>query len=234
MSSQAHSPERSSLRPPDQLFPLVRHLSYPLTLFLLRLPVTPNQVTGLSLLLGLAGAACFLAGDWSWGVAGGLLLLACYVFDNCDGEIARVKDLSSAFGARLDDLADWLVDASFFAALGIGTAIAREESLWLWLGLAAAAGATIDYVVDLIKEARAKRDPAARTREAEAREPKKPEAVLDWVIYIFHKLTRADFCLIVLALALFDLTWLLLPLGAIGAQAYWITDLFDRARGYHT
>ena len=234
MTDQQNALEITTLRPPDQLFPLVRHLSYPLTLFLLRLPVTPNQVTSFSLLLGLAAAACFLTGDWSLGIVGGLLFVACYVFDNCDGEIARVKDLSSAFGARLDDLADWLVDSCFFAALGIGTAIARDESLWLWLGLAAAAGATIDYVVDLIKEARAKHKPAARTRDAEAREPKKPEAPLDWLIYIFHKLTRADFCLIVLALAIFDASWLLLPLGAVGAQVYWITDLFDRARGYHT
>lgn len=227
-------PSAAALRPPGQLFPLTRQLSYPLTLALLRLPVTPNQVTGLSLLLGLAGAACFLPGRWDWGLAGAALLVAGYVLDNCDGEIARVKNLSSDFGAQLDDFADWLVDACFFAALGAGVATARGETLWLWLGLLAAGGATIDYAVDLIKQARARRDPKARSREQEAREPKRPEAALDWVIYVFHKLSRADFCLIVLALALFDQTWLLLPLGAVGAQVYWITDLFARARGYHT
>jgi len=26
----------------------------------------------------------------------------------------------------------------------------------------------------------------------------------------------------------------LLPFAAIGAQIYWVTDLFERARGYHT
>lgn len=228
------APDYSALQRPAGVFPLIRHLSYPLTLLLLRLPVTPNQVTSVSLLLGLGGAACFLAGSWTWGVLGAALLVAGYVLDNCDGEIARVKKLSSPFGARLDDLADWLVDACFFAALGAGEAAARGESLWLWLGLAAAAGATIDYVVDLIAEARARRDPAARSREQQASEPKRPETALDWVIYVFHKLSRADFCLIVLALALLDLTWVLLPLGAIGAQAYWIADLFPRARGYHT
>ena len=56
----------------------------------------------------------------------------------------------------------------------------------------------------------------------------------DWFIYIVHKLSRADFCIIVLVLAMFNVTWILLPFAAIGAQFYWITDLFDRARGYHT
>ena len=73
-----------------------------------------------------------------------------------------------------------------------------------------------------------------RSREEQASEPKQPEDALDWVIYIFHKLSRADFCLIVLGLALFNVTWILLPFAAIGAQVYWITDLFERARGYHT
>jgi len=63
---------------------------------------------------------------------------------------------------------------------------------------------------------------------------KQPENTLDWLIYIFHKLSRADFCFIVLMLAIFNLTYILLPFAAIGAHIYWITDLFERARGYHT
>ena len=72
------------------------------------------------------------------------------------------------------------------------------------------------------------------SREEVAAEGKKPEDTLDWVIYVFHKLSRADFCIIVLVLAVFNLAWILLPFAAVGAQVYWITDLFDRARGYHT
>ena len=71
-------------------------------------------------------------------------------------------------------------------------------------------------------------------REEEAADVRKPEDFTDWIIYIFHKLSRADFCVIVLGMAAFDVLWILLPLGAIGAQAYWITDLFKRARGWHT
>jgi phosphatidylglycerophosphate synthase len=219
---------------PKQLLPLTRHFSYPLTLFLARLPVTPNQITALSLAMGLGCAALLAQGTFEANVWGAALLIASYTFDNCDGEIARLKDMSSEWGAQFDDVADWLVDGSFFTGLGWGVAEARGEDFWFWLGLAATAGATIDYVVDLMFHAKAKKDPDAQTREETAKGERKPEDLLDWLIFIFHKLSRADFCVIVLVLVLFDVVWVLLPLGAIGAQAYWVTDLFQRARGWHT
>jgi phosphatidylglycerophosphate synthase len=234
VSAASPSDQPYVLQPPGQLFPLTRHLSYWLTPLLVRTPLTPNQVTGLSMLAGLGGAWCFTPGTQAGGVWGGLLLILCYTLDNCDGEIARLKKMSSDWGAHFDDLVDWLVDSAFFAALGYGAWMATGGVVWLWLGLAAAAGATIDYLIDIVLYARAKNDPAQKTREAEATEVRKPEDFLDWLIYIFHKLSRADFCVIVLGLALFDVTWILLPLGAVGAQVYWITDLFKRARGWHT
>ena len=219
---------------PEQLFPLVRHLSYRLSPILLNTSLTPNIVTSISMLFGIIGALCFTTGEYVTGIIGGLLLTASYTFDNCDGEIARIKNMSSEFGAKLDDMADWIVDAGFFAALGYGTSLAFNQAFWFWLGCAAAAGAFIDYIVDLIYHAREEKKEEGKSREEQASEPKKPQDALDWIIYIFHKLSRADFCIIVLILALFNVTWILLPFAAIGAQIYWITDLFERARGYHT
>ncbi len=221
------------LKAPTQWFPLTRHLSYYLTPVLLSTTITPNQVTALSMLSGLTGAACFLAADHAWNIVGGLLLVMCYTLDNCDGEIARIKQMSSPWGAKFDDVVDWLVDASFFAMLGIGVSHGTGEQFWLWLGIAAAVGATIDYIIDLVMAARANEETGIDNREQQALDPKKPEALLDWLIYIFHKLSRADFCVIVLVLSILNIVWVLLPLGAIGAQVYWITDLFKRARGYH-
>lgn len=186
------------------------------------------------MLSGLGGALGFAQGTWIGGVLGGALMILCYTLDNCDGEIARLKNQSSEWGAHFDDVVDWLVDSAFFVALGYGTYIATGSIIWLWFGLAAAAGATIDYVIDLVLYARAKNDPAEKSREEEATDVRKPEDWRDWLIYIFHKLSRADFCVIVLVLAILDVAWVLLPLGAIGAQVYWITDLFKRARGWHT
>ncbi len=219
---------------PTQIFPLVRHLSYRLTPVLLNTPITPNQITSISLSFGLLCAACFISGNHIAGIIGALLMTASYTFDNCDGDVARTKKMSSEFGAKFDDMADWMVDASFFAALGYGTSQVMEQPFWFWLGCAAAAGAFIDYVVDLCYHAKNEQKEESKSREEVASEPKQPEDKTDWLIYIFHKLSRADFCIIVLILAIFNVTWILLPFAAIGAQVYWITDLFEKARGYHT
>ena len=234
MNTEHNTDYSDQITKPEQLFPLVRHLSFRLTPVLLNTSLTPNMVTTISMLLGIFGALCFMSSNYIAGIGGGVLLTACYTFDNCDGEIARIKNMSSEFGAKLDDMADWIVDASFFAALGYGTSLAFNQAFWLWLGCAAAAGAFIDYIIDVIHHAREEKKEDSKSREEQASEPKKPQDTLDWIIYIFHKLSRADFCLIVLILAMFNVTWILLPFAAIGAQVYWITDLFERARGYHT
>ena len=87
--------------------PLIRHLSVRLTPLLSRTPLSANQITAAGLVVGLAGAGCMLAGEWAWAVAGAVLLVVSYVLDNCDGEVARLKNQSSQFGMHFDDFADW-------------------------------------------------------------------------------------------------------------------------------
>jgi phosphatidylglycerophosphate synthase len=218
-----------------RLFPLVRHLSDQLTPLLLRLPVTPNQVTAISLAAGLAGAACFAVGERPAALAGAALLIVCYILDNCDGDIARAKNLSSRFGHYFDSVADWLVDAAFFISLGYGASVALHGAFWLWLGLATAAGATISYGLEL------KHDLGAR-RAAHAGAAASPDAAQDQTlptnrkeaaVYVFRELFRADFCFLVLILAALNATWILLPAGAIGAQVYWLTSLVVGWRRFH-
>ena len=226
-----NSDEHYSLTRPNTLFPVTRHLSYPLTVLLVKLPVSPNQITALSLFLGLTAAWFLSLGTFANNLIGANFLIASYTLDNCDGEIARLKNLSSKWGAQFDDLADWLVDSAIFTGLGYGVMMADGEKIWLWLGLAAAAGATVDYIIDLRFHAKHQ---SSQSRDQTAKHSRQPEGFADWLLYIFHKLSQADFCLIVFSLTLFDVLWILLPLGAIGAQAYWVTDLFQRARGWHT
>ena len=213
------------------LFPLVRHLSQRVTPLLARLPISANQVTLASIVAGVACGWAMMQGTRAGALWGALFLLAAYIFDNCDGEIARLKNQSSEFGRRFDTLADWLVQLVFFSALGVGVYRASGETLWLWLGAAAAVGLTINTVVGLIIERR------RRTAEWDvpaAEHGRQPEGAKEWAVFVFRELFRADFCFIVLALALFDLTWLLLPAAAaVGSQVYWATQLVEGADEFH-
>ena len=105
--------------------------------------------------------------------------------------------------------------------------------MWLWLGAAAAVGTTINTVVGFIIERRRRTAGADDPTGDGAEHGRRPEGAKDWAVFVFRELFRADFCFIVLGLALFDLTWLLLPAGAVGTQVYWATQLIEGADEFH-
>ena len=222
---------------PSAIFPLARQLGYYLSLVLIRTPLSANQVTFISMLVGLTGCTFFMKGEPNWNVYGALMLVLSYALDYCDGIIARLKDQCSPTGAAFDDFVDWLVDTAIFAGLGYGTWVSNGEIIWLWLGLIAAAGSTADYIVDLIrvnpfKLARiaAEKEALAEPKPNEEHEPEgdSPQTLGQKLFFVFHTLSRAEFCFIILILSAFDVAWVLLPFGAIGAQAFWLGDLFRK------
>ena len=211
------------------LFPLVRFLSAPVTRLLVKTPVSANQITALSLVIGTTAAWYFRLGDHKSLMIGALLFAGCYILDNCDGEIARLKNQCSSFGMHFDTAVDWIVHSLFFVALGIGQATLTGNEFWNWLGWIAAAGGTINYVLGLVFNVL---DNQSSDNADEHHTERGPEGVLQWSIFIFRELTRADFCFLVLALAVFDVLWVLLPAGAIGAQVYWLMLCVKSARKF--
>lgn len=208
------------------MFPMIRLFSRPLTKLLLLSPMSANQVTAMSLLFGLVAMYLFSLGEFVSGIAGGGALVMSYILDNCDGEIARARDQTSEWGHKFDSFVDWIVNAGFFVAIGLGASAQTDENFWLYLGLAAGLGATINYFLAV----RAERNKAPD----HASEEQMPSDFRDKIVFIFRELFRADFCFIVLGLAVFDVLWVLLPLGAIGAQVYWLLSFAKGARRYHS
>jgi len=83
--------------------------AYVLARVLLPTPVSPNLVTIGSILLGCAaGVAIFSGFRWHLATAG-LLIFSSAVLDCCDGQLARLRKSSSAFGRMLDGVADLVV-----------------------------------------------------------------------------------------------------------------------------
>ena len=216
--------------------PLVRHLSVCATPVLAKLPVRASQITMVSLLTGLASGLCMMQGDRTWGIIGGVLLVICYVLDNCDGEVARLKNQTSRLGMHFDTFVDAAVHTFFFTALGIGVRETTGEDAWLWLGWIAAAGSAFNYVISIIADARdrvADQRPGGSTGREAADRPRTSRRRREWFVFAFRELARADFCFIVLALAVFDLTWALLPAAAAGAHVYWATRFVRGTGQYH-
>ena len=72
-------------------------------------PITPNQITFLSLVLGLLSAGFYFSGKPDALVWGAVFLYGKVILDNVDGNLARARGASSRFGRFLDSLADFLV-----------------------------------------------------------------------------------------------------------------------------
>lgn len=212
------------------LFPLIRHLSVRVTPALLRLPVSANLVTTASLLSGLTACWYFTLGTWVDSLIGAGLFVICYILDNCDGEIARARNQCSRFGEKYDTFVDWIVHSAFFASLGYGVTAQTGDQVWLWLGLFGALGGTINYCIGVYMDAKKPADAAGEKEDI----PHFPQSPLEWAAFILRELSRADFCVIVVGLALFDVTWILLPTAALGAHAYWMAAFVKGARNFHT
>jgi phosphatidylglycerophosphate synthase len=79
-------------------------------------PITPNQVSFLAIAVAAAGAACLIAWTtWLGLIIGGLILQLAYIIDCVDGQLARLKNQTSAVGALLDFMLD---EVKAFLVLG--------------------------------------------------------------------------------------------------------------------
>ncbi|HMJ56744.1 MAG TPA: CDP-alcohol phosphatidyltransferase family protein [Polyangiaceae bacterium] len=83
-----------------------RPLAYLVARALYPLPISPDAVTGLSILAGIASAVSLLVTFPYHLQAGGLLLFISAVLDCADGQLARMRGTSSLFGRMLDGTAD--------------------------------------------------------------------------------------------------------------------------------
>jgi archaetidylinositol phosphate synthase len=82
--------------------------------------VSPNQLTSLRLLVGLAAAAAFVPGTYLWSNVAALLLVVSNFLDHTDGELARMTGKTSRFGHLYDLASDALVTIALFVAIGAG------------------------------------------------------------------------------------------------------------------
>ena len=106
--------------------------------------------------------------------------------------------------------------------------------MWLWMGVIAAAGSTINYGIWIVYTSReSTQEGEHAAAEDTAGVDARPGSAKEWVVFTFRELARADFCFIVLALALFDVVWVLLPAAAVGAQVYWLSRFLRGADDYH-
>jgi phosphatidylglycerophosphate synthase len=114
---------------------LHRPLAYAFVKAIYATPMTPNMVTLLAMLVGIAGGASILVGTAPALLLGGLLLWSASILDGADGILARAKGLSSQFGRALDGAADAVVAAATVFPAVYHLWVTQQDSLLLWLSI---------------------------------------------------------------------------------------------------
>ena len=110
---------------------------HPLERLMLRLGVTPNQLTAGSLLCSLGAAGAFATGRPE---LGGWLVIGCAVLDALDGMVARTRGTASDAGELIDAAVDRYAEIATFAGIA---AYYRDYPLGFWLSIISMAGALL-------------------------------------------------------------------------------------------
>ncbi len=122
-----------------------RQISTRITPFLTRFDfITPNFLTYLTAALGFFAGFLFLYKKY---LLAGILTQVASVIDGCDGEIARLKNLSSKFGAVLDTVLDRYVDT--FIIFAIFLSLEKNIALYIAFFLAITGSILVSYVSHL-------------------------------------------------------------------------------------
>lgn len=116
--------------------------THPLVRRLADTPVTPNQLTALRVVTGLAAVWQLAAGDNAWG---GMLFVLSAFLDRADGELARMTGRTSRFGHYFDFGSDIAITVLLFVGIGLG----QRADPWVgpWApGLGAIAGLAVAMI----------------------------------------------------------------------------------------
>lgn len=186
----------------------MRRLSIYATWLLAKTPITPNQVTGLMILSGVAAGAVLALPGIAAAVGAALLIQLYLLLDCSDGELARWTGRTSITGVYLDRVGHYFAEAALL--IGLGFRASQTVPDWYTvLGFAAALGAIlIKSETDLVDVARARSGLVAAT-ETQAGEFTSSRLGLARRIVgatRFHRLIQAvELSLIVVIAAVLDL-----------------------------
>lgn len=201
-----------------------RRLSLPISVALIRTPLSANQLSVILVAIGFYSAWLFSLGHYWTGVLGALLSLAASVLDGCDGEIARLKYQESALGCWIETFGDYSYYIAIFIGLSLGAVKQTHADVFYWLGGAALAGTLVTLALLVYLRSRITGGQPDRLH-AVARDRFRAEETrwsrLIWRISFVA--TRSAMPYGIMAFALVNLLPGIVILAAIGCNVYWIS-----------
>jgi phosphatidylglycerophosphate synthase len=192
-----------------------RHISLAISRSLLESFITPNMITVVSTLIGLAGAYLFSLRTMPHEVAGSLLFWFHSVVDGVDGELARMRFQESKFGWTLDFWGDNLVHVALFSSIAYGWAQAGSSAA-PFLGAAAVIGTLGSAFL-------------AYTQKLAGKGPLTGQSGPDALSKLETMLTQRDFVYILPVIAYFGYMYYFLWAAGVGSLLFFTLMLYLRS-----
>ena len=193
-----------------------RKISLSVTRLLARTPITPNAMTLVCTLIGLAAAWCFGSSTAPGQFVGALLFLLHSILDGCDGELARVKFRESRLGGTLDFWGDNVVHVAVFGAFAYAWSAAVDDDWPLRLGAVAIAGTILGATFVYLHAMRPKATAGPLLTTVSPNHRSRMTEIMDEV-------SRRDFIYFVMVLGAFGKAYWFLALAAIGTPIFFLS-----------
>jgi phosphatidylglycerophosphate synthase len=112
-----------------------RNISLIFTKYLVQTDLTPNQITVIGFTVTLLAAFLLTTGVYFYFVIGAILVQLSLIIDCVDGEVSRLKKMTSKFGKWLDSSLDRIGIFILLMALSLGFYQQMKDLLVLLLGI---------------------------------------------------------------------------------------------------
>lgn len=138
-----------------EMYPIGRHINLKLAKRLANSLAStsfqPNQLTFISLIVGIFACIGFASNNYVLLVTGALLLQLHCTLDFADGHLARLKGISSKLGAFLDGIVNKIVESLCYAGVSYGLFLKYNEEVFLIIGLLVILGHFMIGYVNFLK-----------------------------------------------------------------------------------
>jgi phosphatidylglycerophosphate synthase len=200
-----------------------RRISLPISVALMRSPLTANQLSLILVAIGVYAAWLFSLGHYWTGVLAAALSVAASVLDGCDGEIARLKYQESALGCWIETIGDYMYYVAIFIGLTVGAVRQTGAAAFHWIGGLALAGTLTTLILLIFLRSRIT---SGRPERLHAIARDRFQAEPSWWTRLLWRgsflATRAAMPYGILALALVNALPAALVMIAVAANVYWV------------
>jgi len=216
------------VKPTDGVFARMnRKVSIPISRQVIKFPITPNMVSLFTLGVSFLAGAFFALGGHGYMLIGAILSVFASILDGCDGEVARLTFQESAFGCWLETVCDYLYYVFIFAGMMIGV-LGRGPIYWVWgtMLFVGAAASMLTTAAQRRRMAGARPERYLSLWQAQASK-RRANPFLYLGRHTEFLIRRCCMPYLILAFALFGLTYVAFIGAAVGANIVWPIALYS-------